>query len=380
MSANTGWDSLDLPGSQPVNGHIDDPVSNFQHDTDTATDAAYVEHDLDAAVLEPEHAHEGDSSKPRRNTKVLAMMGALSLAMLGAMVVVLKPAYDVLFAGGPQVSAAPPPASAALAVAAVRADAGAGTGATSDSQGAPTGAAQGAAPVGAAYVVPSPEKPAPAAQDVAPAAAAAAAPAISTQPAAMPTSSTAAAAAPATAQPAAEAPTSSAVAAVLSNASAPDHNAGAPAQRSRSDANTATPAAVVAEARTARQATPQAEAGTGTGTKAPTRKAAVARTKPPKATTVTQWAARSTPVARRPSRSTKAQPTAASATRGPREQVLGFTLLAINPHTGDFQQAWVRDAKGKLQVLSAGDRLGALQVLRIDGAKSEVVTTAGVIR
>ena len=60
--------------------------------------------------------------------------------------------------------------------------------------------------------------------------------------------------------------------------------------------------------------------------------------------------------------------------------MLGFTLLAINPHTGDFQQAWVRDAKGKLQVLSAGDRLGALQVLRIDGAKSEVVTTAGVIR
>lgn len=59
---------------------------------------------------------------------------------------------------------------------------------------------------------------------------------------------------------------------------------------------------------------------------------------------------------------------------------MGYTLLAINPRTGDFQQAWVRDSQGKLQILSKGDRLGSVQVLRIDGEKGEVVTAAGVVR
>ena len=62
------------------------------------------------------------------------------------------------------------------------------------------------------------------------------------------------------------------------------------------------------------------------------------------------------------------------------EQVVGYSLLAINPRTGDFQQAWVRDAAGKLRIVSAGDRIGSLQVLRVDGDKGEVLTAAGVIR
>lgn len=398
MSNNTGWDSLELPGSGARDAQAgSDPVSDFQHSTASAVDAPYVERD-EGPELDDEHASSdaalddgAAAPAPARNgpnKKVLAAMGALSVAMLGGMYVVLAPIFDIV-SGGSTSAAAPaaPVRGASLALDAMRSE-------QPSAQQAQAGSHEGGADAAEA------SRPGDIAAAPAALAAAAASAAVVAQAAKPADAAPAASAAPAahasapgarahTEQPAA---TSSEVAAVLSKANQPDRTA--PVLAAAPAAPAAVPAAAApaqpvqtAAAHQQQQAVQtaaltkpavvikRAPAGGDQPAAVPARVAPVAATQGAQpqrvARSSTQVARRHAPQKERAAK--QKQPEAL-------EQLVDYTLLAINPRSGEFQQAWVRDSKGKLQILSKGDRIGQLRVIRIDGGRGEVVTGAGVIR
>lgn len=58
----------------------------------------------------------------------------------------------------------------------------------------------------------------------------------------------------------------------------------------------------------------------------------------------------------------------------------GFTVLAIEPKTGDHQQAWVRDAAGKMFIVREGDSIQGARVTSVRFSDGIVQTVAGDIR
>jgi hypothetical protein len=349
----TGWDSLEVPTSPSAANAAHDPVAEFGGPAAVATDApfrdSHVEADeVDGAFETPYDDAEHEAPQAKSKAPLYIGLTVLACVTVGGLFLMLQPLVTALTGGAG--SASSTPKSSALAVAAVKAP-------VADSAGVATN-----------IPVPVPSTVAASASPVASDA---------------PTPASSSAAAPSTGATAAGTPVA----------------VEAPKQE-RLDAGTATAvAAVLANAKTV-EAT-SSKAGTGAQSSAVAPSAATPSATAPVAVTPPVQSAHAQP-RHRASASTNVRSTKAdtgkgdksaaksramnagdpSAGEGPRrtEQLMGYSLLAINPRVGDFQQAWVRDSAGRLQIVSSGDRLGSVQVLRIDGAKGEVQTAAGVIR
>jgi hypothetical protein len=417
----TGWENLDGPvveDSSAASRDKSDPVSDFNFGGASATDAIFVEptDDRETAGLDDSPSfHEGDRQAEQRPKKkrfglFIAMAGFAAVA-LGGTYLAISP-FLALFSDPQAATQSKRAAPATLALEAMKSTAPAAP-ESPVVQAPPLAPPQSAvvqAPPLAAPVSPASAPPVVSATTPPAIASAPSAPIASAAPAATPAAATAPTPAPALAAPpatkVAEGKTADAVAAVLANAQRTEpvqagvsSSASGPkpqppeVSRAATGTSAVSPAAAPAraepvakrpvqeapaalegagtQARTAskkpstRQAKALAKAGTATPAEPPSRRP-VAKRAAPKASIS----------AKAPTKST----TGSTTQRHSAEMVIGYTLLAINPRTGDFQQAWVRDGAGKLQIVGAGDRLGSLQVLRIDGLRGEVVTGAGVIR
>lgn len=101
-------------------------------------------------------------------------------------------------------------------------------------------------------------------------------------------------------------------------------------------------------------------------------------------------AARATPDSRpakpsHPAAPRKATGTAAAAQKAPQNAVAldvlnQYRVMSIWPRSGDFQQAWVRDPKGKIHILQAGDSIEGTTVVSVDFKQYVVRTAQGQIR
>lgn len=60
--------------------------------------------------------------------------------------------------------------------------------------------------------------------------------------------------------------------------------------------------------------------------------------------------------------------------------IADYKIMSIHPKTGAFQKAWVQDAKGRLTIVGAGDRLAGARVLKVDYDTYEVETTKGRVK
>ncbi|MDO9099719.1 MAG: hypothetical protein Q7V53_03095, partial [Caldisericota bacterium] len=61
-------------------------------------------------------------------------------------------------------------------------------------------------------------------------------------------------------------------------------------------------------------------------------------------------------------------------------RLLNYTLLAIEPKHGSFQQAWVRDATGKVRIVAKGDLIDGARVTDVQFALGRVMTDRGEMR
>lgn len=92
----------------------------------------------------------------------------------------------------------------------------------------------------------------------------------------------------------------------------------------------------------------------------------------------------------RPERSSKTRDSEAqkpSADRQPRVEtrddlgrLTGYKVVAIEPRSGEHQQAWIRNAEGRLFIVRAGDRLEGARVNSVSFDLGAVTTDRGVIR
>lgn len=392
-----GWDTPQQtaagPGAQAATAN--DPVAGFEFRRPHATDADFVEsvhedHVDDAHVI-PEEEHAGEV-RPRKKSSpgLLLAMGGVVLVMGGGMFMAAKPALQAFgLIGAPQEVTAKPrltlPADEHRSASAANAPASASVAAASAPASAPSAVASSPAtaepaPVQIAASAPSPANPATSAAvaavladarkaDPVPAAAAPAAPAPAAvapvAPATPVLEAKSAVAAPVAAKPLQPAKVASPIIDEPKAVAMADKvvASGAPHASPSGGADVVKPASTTQatrEARAHRHAAPPRRASASTEVAVAPRPArkVVDSAKKPKAES--------------------ASVSTASASNA--EQVVGYTLLAIQPRQGEFQQAWVRDPKGVLTIVSPGDRVGGLQVIRIDGKRGEVLTAAGVIR
>ncbi|MDF2461832.1 MAG: hypothetical protein K0Q43_67 [Ramlibacter sp.] len=389
----TGWESLEEPVVEADRSPQErgDPVSDFNFAGSRASDAVFVDsvppearseaaagdHDLD----HDEHGGMGDQEHDQRAKKkglgIWIAMGAMAAVTFGGLYAALSPVLAIF---NPPTAQVKPNRGAIMAIEAMKTD-GAQTAASAAAKAASSAAVAAVAAAAPAPAVASIEPPA--------------APAISPVASATVPAVIAAANASAPAEPAqvaavkaasSDPSTASAVAAVLANAQRAVPVPAAPPAPVAA-------AAQVPVATAAAKPAPKVEEGTGPKVAAVAAEP-VPGAAPPKKADRAKRTNRSAAVRSRASRAAKSQaPTGGSkakvtnqaveAERAPEHTagvLVGYTLLAINPRTGDYQQAWVRDALGKLQIVGKGDRLGTLQVLRVDGARGEVLTPAGIIR
>lgn len=349
----TGWDSLEVPTSPSGADAAHDPVAEFGGPAAVATDAPFRDSHVEAEEVDgafETHYDDADHEAPQAKSKAPLYIGLTVLACVtvGGLFLMLQPLVTALTGGSASASSAPK--SSALAVAAVKAP-------VADSAGAATPIP---VPVPSAVAAPA----SPVASD---------GPTSASPSAAAPSTGAAMAGTPVAVEPPrqerSDPGTATAVAAVLANAKA--------VETANSKAGAATQGAAVADSAATPRVTAPAAAGPGA-------QSAHAQTRHRASSIANVRSTRADPEKgdKSAAKSRAIKGGDSSVGEGPRrtEQLMGYSLLAINPRVGDFQQAWVRDSAGRLQIVSSGDRLGSVQVLRIDGAKGEVQTAAGVIR
>lgn len=402
---SNGWDDADVAlGKGAANVEASDPVSDFNFGGRTApnTESPFASADapVDVDVVQPGGEDDAPAPRKKKGVGIFFAMGAVVLTFLGAAYFAVAPFVPLILGSAPEPAQQARGSALALEAVSAKPSVSEPTAPSPDAAAAAPAAPGGITPIttgtgepptlAAAAISPEPPQASPQLTQAAQADAAALA-----QPA--PGS---AAAAPAPAQ--APSPTAVAVAPPAAASLAPP-GAGPlvvqtpPATSAMVAAAPAAPttsAAVAEVLANAQRVDPTPAPSSAGAERKPTggsKKTAEAQQKkpvdkaPPAATrrhasaprSVTQPRAR--PVARSESTASRRQAERRPSAE-PTEQVMGYTLLAIHPRTGDFQQAWVRDSKGQLRIVSAGDRVGSLAILKVDGKRGEVHTAAGVIR
>lgn len=88
--------------------------------------------------------------------------------------------------------------------------------------------------------------------------------------------------------------------------------------------------------------------------------------------------ARSTVAAERPRTSSdRRAPVQSSEDLG---RMISYSLLAIEPKHGAYQQAWIRDASGRVRIVGKGDVIDGARVTEVQFARGRVMTDRGEIR
>jgi hypothetical protein len=309
--------------------------------------------------------HAAEAKPRKRSRAVLAGLALVGLGVIGGTGMMLYSLYTKLFpssraqqvvqqadAGAIDTAATAPPASPAPTPAAPTADApGLGAGRTAGAV-YPAGSASSGEPS-----QPGPAQPVGPATPVEQAAAPAPAPAQAVAPAERPAS----------------APAVSPVAAPVASVKPPAAKTGAAAPAAPSTAPAAAgpgPSQAVARSRHRPRA----------AVSKPVQQAGVESPVAARATPDARAQKPSHPVAPR-----KATGTATAAKPSPQNaaalDVLNqYRVMSIWPRSGDFQQAWVRDPKGRIHVLQAGDSIEGTTVVSVDFKQYVVRTAQGQIR
>lgn len=61
-------------------------------------------------------------------------------------------------------------------------------------------------------------------------------------------------------------------------------------------------------------------------------------------------------------------------------RMISYSLLAIEPKHGAYQQAWIRDASGRVRIVGKGDVIDGARVTEVQFARGRVMTDRGEIR